>query len=134
MGKSYLIDTNAVIDYLNNNLPPQANQLIDSFQPKISIISRLELLSWHGANEKQLEVLAEFINSSMVFLLEETVILKTIEIRKTFRLKLPDAIIAATALVNELILLTRNTKDFKDISALEIVNPHEILANSKRLE
>lgn len=134
MGKSYLIDTNAVIDYLNNNLPPQANQLIDSFQPMISVISRLELLSWHGANDKQLEVLEEFINSSIVFSLEETVILKTIEIRKTFRLKLPDAIIAATALVNELILLTRNTKDFKDISAIEIVNPHEILANSKRPE
>jgi predicted nucleic acid-binding protein len=44
MGKSYLIDTNSVIDYLNNKLPEKANQLIDNHQSKISVITRMELL------------------------------------------------------------------------------------------
>ena len=58
--------------------------------------------------------------------LEEPIIIKGIEIRKQHQLKLPDAIIAATALVFDLILLTRNIDDFKRISTLKIANPWEM--------
>jgi predicted nucleic acid-binding protein len=47
-----------------------------------------------------------------------------IEIRQANRIKLPDAIIAATALQNSAILVTRNTKDFKTL-ALETYNPFD---------
>lgn len=40
--------------------------------------------------------------------------------------KLPDAIIAATALVYDLILITRNTADFKSIDGLKVVDPHSL--------
>ena len=40
-----------------------------------------------------------------------------------YKIKLPDAIIAATALVHNLTLLTRNEKDFSKISNVEITNP-----------
>jgi predicted nucleic acid-binding protein len=68
----------------------------------------------------------EFINTSDVFALEELVIRKAIEIRKKHKTKLPDAIIAATALVNELTIITRNTKDFKKIEGLEVFNPYDV--------
>jgi len=45
MGKGYLIDTNAVIDYLDNKLPAKANAFIDGIQPNISVITRIELLA-----------------------------------------------------------------------------------------
>ncbi|MBS1751893.1 MAG: hypothetical protein JST63_18485 [Bacteroidetes bacterium] len=45
--------------------------------------------------------------------------------RKTYNIKLPDAIIAATALSYELILITRNTIDFKNINNLKLINPWE---------
>jgi predicted nucleic acid-binding protein len=63
------------------------------------------------ASDEQIKILNNFISVSTVFNLDENVITKSIEIRKVYRLKLPDAIIAATAVVNDLILLTRNKKD-----------------------
>ncbi len=89
----------------------------------ISIINRMELLSWNEATSEQIQVLEAFINSSIVFGLDEKIILKAIDIRKNIRLKLPDAIIAATALTNGLILITRNISDFKNIPELQIIDP-----------
>lgn len=126
MGQEYLIDTNAAIDYLDNKLPDNANKLIDSISSKVSVITRMELLSWPNADENQILVLESFINGSVVYPLDESVISKAIEIRKTYNTKLPDAIIAATALINEFTLITRNTKDFKNIQGLGVLNPHEL--------
>ncbi len=126
MGKEYLIDTNSVIDYLDNKLPDKANELIDGIDSKISVITRMELLAWPGASEQQTLILNEFINASEVFALEEPVIQKAIEIRKAHKTKLPDAIIAATALVNEFTIITRNIKDFDKIEGIEVINPYDI--------
>ncbi|HEY5405509.1 MAG TPA: PIN domain-containing protein [Ginsengibacter sp.] len=49
-----------------------------------------------------------------------------INLRKSKVIKLPDAIIAATALVNDITLTTRNISDFKNIPGLKIVNPWEL--------
>ncbi|WP_256565294.1 PIN domain-containing protein [Dyadobacter chenhuakuii] len=51
--------------------------------------------------------------------------MKAAEIRKLHNLKLPDAIIAATAMVYNLTLVTRNTKDFSNISGLTLINPYD---------
>lgn len=126
MGVEYLIDTNSVIDYLDNKLPEKANQLIDRISSKISVITRMELLSWPGASDGQVLVLFEFINASEVFALEEPIILKAIDIRKKHKTKLPDSIIAATAFVNKLTIITRNTKDFEKIEGLTVLNPYAI--------
>ena len=124
MEQGYLIDTNAVIDYLDNKLSKEMNQLVDSVESRISVITRMELLAWSGSTEAQTAILQSFINTSVVYQLEESTILKAIEIRKQFKVKLPDAIIAATALVNGLVLITSNSKDFKNIPELLIINPH----------
>ena len=87
----------------------------------------MELLGWSGATEAQTRVLEEFIAVSKVYSLDEPIILKTIDIRKAHKLKLPDAIIAATALVNKLILITRNESDFMKITDLTILNPYELI-------
>ncbi|HTK20628.1 MAG TPA: type II toxin-antitoxin system VapC family toxin [Mucilaginibacter sp.] len=124
MGKRYLIDTNAIIEYLENKLPDTASVVLDNTDIQISVISRMELLAWRKASEAQLKVLNGFINSSYVFGLNEPIILKTIETRRNYGVKLPDAIIAATALVNDCILVTRNIDDFKKITGLTCINPH----------
>ncbi len=123
MEQRYLIDTNAIIDYLDNKLPEKGTNLIDGIDMLISIINRMELLSWNEATGEQIQVLEAFINSSIVFGLDEKTILKAIDIRKNIRLKLPDAIIAATALTNGLILITRNISDFKNVPELQIIDP-----------
>jgi predicted nucleic acid-binding protein len=53
----------------------------------------------------------------------EAVILKTIEIKQSQKIKLGDAIIAATAMVRGFTIVTRNSDDFKNIPGLEVVDP-----------
>jgi predicted nucleic acid-binding protein len=89
------------------------------------LISEIELLCWKAPSEKDLEVLHDFMNDAMIFELEKDIKLKTVEIRKAHKIKLPDAIIAVTALVYELTLLTRNDTDFKNIDGLNLINPHD---------
>jgi len=67
--------------------------------------------------------LHNFINDALVIELEQPIKLKTADIRKAHKLKLPDAIIAATALVYDLTLLSRNLADFKNITGLKVVDP-----------
>jgi predicted nucleic acid-binding protein len=126
MEQRYLIDTNAAIDYLDNKLPDNSASLIDGIMAQISVISRMELLGWANATDEQVQVLQQFVNASVVFNLDEPVIVKAIELRKKHKTKLPDAIIAATALVYDLALITRNIDDFKNITELKTIDPHSL--------
>lgn len=127
MGIKYLWDTNTAIYYLQQQFPPGAEKFMDDLlkdeQPVISAITEIELLCWKTATEKDLEVLHNFINDALVIELEQPIKLKTADIRKLHRIKLPDAIIAATALVYDLTLLSRNVSDFGNISGIKIINP-----------
>lgn len=126
MGQGYLADTNTLIDYLENKLPEHSIGFIDNIAIQLSVISRIEILAWQKASDEQLKILNNFIAASTVFNLNESIITKSIEIRKICRLKLPDAIIAATAVVNDLILLTRNTKDFERVAILKSIDPYSL--------
>lgn len=125
MGKGYLIDSNVLIEYTGNLLPENANSFVSGVideQFNISVINKIEVLG-HNTAGKDIE---DFIALADVFELTEDVISKTIELRKTYSTKLPDAIIAATAIVNQLSLISRNTKDFEKIEGLDVLNPYDI--------
>lgn len=68
----------------------------------------------------------DFINLACVLELDRNVVDKTIELRKIHKIKLPDAIIAASALVFDLTLITSNASDFKNIRKLKMLNPWEL--------
>jgi predicted nucleic acid-binding protein len=123
----YLIDTNAVIDYLSGKLPDSGvklmNDVLDNTSPNISLITKIELLSFNASHEHS-QLLKNFIGDVRLLELENNVVDQTIDIRKNHKTKLPDAIIAATALVHDLILISRNTSDFKNIEGLTTINPH----------
>jgi predicted nucleic acid-binding protein len=127
MGIKYLWDTNTAIYYLQQQFPPAAEKFIDDLlkneQPVISAITEIELLCWKAATEKDVELLHQFINDALVIELEQPIKLKTAEIRKEHRIKLPDAIIAATALIYDLTLLSRNVNDFNSIKSIHLINP-----------
>lgn len=126
---AYLYDTNIIIYYLQQQFPVATEIFIDSLiqkqSPVISVITEIELLCWNGSLENDIEVLKSFIGETIVIPLEQDVKLRTIEIRKKYKLKMPDSIIAASALVHDLTLLTRNLNDFKLIPELKIINPWE---------
>jgi len=126
MEQSYLIDSNVVIDYLAGRLPDSGMSLVDQLvdeTPQISVITKIEILGFNTTPEAD-RLLAGFINASTVLLLDERVSEHTITLRKKYRIKIPDAIIAATALVHDSILLTHNTDDFKKIENLKYIDPH----------
>ena len=130
MGINYLWDTNTAIYYLQQQFPANAEKYIDSIlltdTPVISAITEIELLCWNTTIEKDLLILHSFINDASVIELEQAIKLKTAELRKAHKIKLPDAIIGATALVYNLTLITRNTSDFKNIDGLKVVNPFDM--------
>jgi predicted nucleic acid-binding protein len=127
MGIKYIWDTNTVIYYLQQQFPPSSEKFMDGLvaeaRPVISAITEIELLCWKSATEKDLEVLHNFIGDALVVELEQPIKYKTADIRKKHKIKLPDAIIAATALVYELTLVTHNVSDFKSIEGLQLINP-----------
>ena len=126
MGIRYLWDTNTAIYYLQKQLPIAAEKFIDDMLqqdlPIISAITEIELLCWKAATRKDEEVLHSFVNDSFVIELEQPIKLRTANIRKQYKIKLPDAIIAATALVYNLTLITRNSTDFKNIEGLHLID------------
>lgn len=124
----YLIDTNSIIDYLNSKLPDSGKLFLDNIVddvPNLSIICKIEILGFNTTNDHY-QVLVDFINDSFVLELSEEIVDRTISLRKQSKIKLPDAIVAATALVYDYILITRNIADFKNIEGLTLINPHNL--------
>ena len=128
MGAGYLADTNVVIDLVLGKLPPASATWLDTQlaaqQVAISVITRIELLS-KLVPAPEFTFLESFVQSVAVLPLDEPTIQHTIRLRQQHRIKLPDALIAATALAHSLPLLTRNTSDFQALSGLVVFNPHE---------
>ena len=127
MGIKYLWDTNITVYYLQQQFSISAEKFMDEllieYQPAISVINEIELLCWKSHSEKDEIILRSFIQDAIIIELETSIKLKTAEIRKSTKLKLPDAIIAATAIEFDLILLTRNVSDFNKIPSLKFINP-----------
>ena len=119
-----VFDTNILIDYLLGN--SLANKEIVQYKnPQISIITKMEILV--GTTEETEEVIKEFLGNFTVINLNEEIAEIAIMIRKDNKIKLPDAIIWATAKYTNSLLITRNTKDFP-LHASDIKVPY----NSKR--
>ena len=123
--QQYLIDTNAAVDYIGNKLPAEGmefmNKLIDNI-PFVSVVTKIEVLGFTIIS-KHYTLLKEFMSDANIFSLSNHIVDVCIELRKNYKIKLPDAIIAATAKVQNLTLITRNTKDFKRIVEIETLDP-----------
>ena len=124
----YLIDTNTVIDYRGKKLPFNAmdfmNSIIDEV-PKVSVVTKIEVLGFNAPDEHY-QLLTNFMNDATVLDLTGNIVDESIDIRKKYKTKLPDAIIAATALVYRLVLISRNINDFKNIQGLQVIDPHSL--------
>lgn len=124
----YLIDTNAVVDYLGGKLPSIGitfmNDVIDA-EPNISVITKIEVLGFN-APPQHYKILSNFIDDVTTLELTTNVVEACIQIRQKNKIRLPDAIIAATALIYDLVLISRNISDFKNIDGLVVVDPHNL--------
>ncbi|GHU94013.1 motility twitching protein PilT [Bacteroidia bacterium] len=124
----YLIDTNVVCDYLTAELPHKGLLLLDTVMdtmPQLSVITQIELLCWNAGTEIENSV-RNFIIDSTILHINTDVIMYCVALRKSKKIKTPDAIIAATALAYDITLLTNNEKDFTNIRGLKLINPYKL--------
>ncbi len=122
--KNYLIDSNVTIYYFGLLLTKQSESFLDDILKSkyfISVVNRIELLGKKGIEQNEQDALDSFINNSVVINLDEEIIQETIKIRKTYPVKIPDAIIAATCIVTDCYLITNDTKDFNKIDNLSTI-------------
>lgn len=127
---AYLIDTNIAIYFLDGLLPAETLPFVLDIMdagPNLSVTTHIEVLGFRFPNFEQLQLTESFVSQSTVFPLTEAIVQQTITIKQHHKIKLGDAIIAATALVHNLTLVTRNTDDFTRIEGLVLVNPFTLL-------
>ncbi len=104
-----LFDTNILIDFLNG--APEARDEIGRYQdPAISIVTWMEVMV--GARETAGSTTRAFLARFEVIGVDEAVAEAAVRLRRSHRMKLPDAIIWASARTSGRLLVTRNTKDF----------------------
>ena len=119
-----LLDTNILIDYLVGIASARAE--VESYDaPAISVITWIEVMA--GATQDDEQVRRDFLATFKVLPLTMEIAERSSEIRRhrTPKLKLPDTVILATAHVEDLLLITRNTRDFPDQDA-DIRIPYRI--------
>jgi len=124
----YLIDSNVFIDYVAERFKEnqlKALDLIFDDEIKISVITKIEVLGYNGNKDEEAKMI-EILGFADIVPLNESVVARTILLRKSIKIKTPDAIIASTALVSNLTLITNNIADFKRVTGLKIFNPYDL--------
>ena len=104
-GTNIVFDTCAVINLIDRH----SSLVIDDAQFFTSVIVRMELLSKRIMSDEDEQDIREFLDDVIIVPLNEEIEEKAIELRRNTTLKLPDSIVAATAIVLDAILLTDDT-------------------------
>lgn len=109
----YLLDTNFVID-LHKREPAILAKLVDNAiqfsDCYISVITRLEVLGYTELSEQDKIYFEQLLAKFTLIELTPVIQQQTIEIRQTHKIKLPDSIILATAVLHQLNLLSSDIK------------------------
>lgn len=104
-----LFDTNILIDHLN--AVPEADTEIERYQDRaISIITWIEVMA--GAADEVSDQTRRYLAAFQVSPIDGRIAERAVALRRSTRIKLPDALIWATAQVEGRLLITRDTKDF----------------------
>ncbi len=104
-----LFDTNILIDYLNG--VSQARIELERYGSRaISVVTWMEVMV--GAQPSVEAGTRDFLSSFTLIDLDSEIAERAVSLRRAYRIKLPDAIVWASAQANGMLLITRNTKDF----------------------
>lgn len=126
MGTPTLLDSNIAIYLIKGGLTETVRESLRTATLSgfnLSVITQIELLGYVFPTSTEKIQTEKLVAASAVFALTDEIVNQTIVLRRLYKIKLPDAIIAATALVHGFTLVSRNDKDFSSISGLNYLNP-----------
>lgn len=121
--KKYLIDSNIIIYHLNGDLCATRFLQENINQSCISRLTFIEVMSFE-LTKKEEALIKELLNRFLIYTSEQ-IALQAIKNRKKKKIKIADNIIAATAQVHNLTLVTRNISDYKTIK-VKFINPFDV--------
>lgn len=111
-----LVDSDVLVDHLRGH----RRLVAGSDDLHVSAVSRAELFSGRGAEERRIRRLLEPMTDVPV---DAGIAERAGRLRRGTRRRLPDALIAATAIEHRLTLVTRNVRDFEGIRGLKVRQP-----------
>jgi hypothetical protein len=117
-----LLDSNILI-YAANQSAPEIEALATAADSAVASVTQIEVYGFTGLKPEEEAALDILFRRLTVHPLDAAVIERAIALRQESKMGLADAIIAATALVHGLNLVTRNDGDFKHVAGLRVVNP-----------
>ena len=119
-----LLDSNIII-YAVQNDDPDLLDLVRSPESSVSIVSYVEVLGYLNLTEENKQTFERIFANTRIYPLNLAIAERSVALRQQRRMGLGDAIIAATALDHNVTLITRNTRDFRWITNLRLLNPIE---------
>jgi predicted nucleic acid-binding protein len=112
-----LVDSNILI-YAAQSAHAHLRRFIADHAPAVSAVHYVEVLSYHQLDDQEQQYLEEFFRLARVLPLSQAVLDQAVALRQQRRMSLGDALVAGTALVHGLTLVTRNVDDFQWIQGL----------------
>ena len=119
-----ILDTNVLIEILKNNSATLSTLSGLQSPLYVSTVTSMEL--FYGARDKQeVKMLGRFLDKFEQVPMDESISFRALELvreyAKSHTLDIPDSLIAASAIMNQATLFTYNTKDFRFIPELELL-------------
>jgi len=118
-----LLDTNILIYSAEKKFSTYLLPYVSDTSNLVSVISIVETLGYHKITAPQIFYFESLFKILKPIPIDALIIQKSVQLRQSKKLSLGDALIAATALVMGVDLITRNTTDFSGISGLNVINP-----------
>jgi len=118
-GTKLILDTNIVLYLLSGD--ETVAEVVNGKQIYISFVTELELLGYSKLTQEEEAQINSFLKECGIVNITEQVKEKTIELRRTYQLKLPDSIIAATSQYLSIPLMTADG-DFKRVKEISVIH------------
>jgi len=113
-----LLDSNTIV-YLSKEVITIDDVFDDNKEYGISVITYMEVLGYAFESIAEKKFIEELLSYLTIFYIDETIAKRVIELKKEKKIKLPDAIICVTAMVNNALLITNDIR-LKNIKQLKV--------------